>query len=118
MKQNMIGTDCMETNRTEADDTKEEFIREVLHSEVPVLVEFFALWCSKCAMMKDIVDELEQESRGKYRVCRINVDRSPVLAAEYRAEVVPTFLIIKNGETVAAASGVLDKKILEEMLEI
>lgn len=113
MKENKTGTDRMET-----DYTKEEFTSEVLHAELPVLVEFYAPWCSKCAMMKDIVDELEQESRGKYRVCRVNVDRSPALAADYRAEVVPTFLIIKNGETVAAASGVLDKKILEEMLGI
>ena len=89
--------------------TAKNYPQEVLRSETPVLVEFFAVWCGKCAMMEDIVDEIAEEYDGRAK--------SAVLAAEYEVNVVPTFVVFREGKPVNYASGVLGKEVLTEMLE-
>ena len=84
--------------------------------ETPVLVEFFAVWCGKCAMMEDVVDEIAELYDGRVKVCQIEIDESETLAAEFEVEIVPTFVVFRNGEPVSAASGVLAKEVLEEMI--
>ncbi len=97
--------------------TAKNYPQEVLRSETPVLVEFFAVWCGKCAMMEDIVDEIAEEYDGRAKVCQIEIEESAVLAAEYEVNVVPTFVVFREGKPVNYASGVLGKEVLIEMLE-
>ena len=96
--------------------TAKNYPQEVLRSETPVLVEFFAVWCGKCAMMEDVVDEIAELYDGRVKVCQIEIDESETLAAECEVEIVPTFVVFRNGEPVSAASGVLAKEVLEEMI--
>ena len=97
--------------------TAKNYPQEVLKSKTPVFVEFFAVWCGKCAMMEDVVDEIAREYAGQVKVCQIDIDESEVLAAEFEVEVVPTFVVFRGGKPVAAASGVLKKDILIQMIE-
>lgn len=95
----------------------ENYEREVIQSEIPVLVEFFALWCGKCAMMEDVIEELSKETDGKFKICQIEIDESPSLAGKFAVEVVPTFVVMKKGKAQTVASGVLNKDTLLELLE-
>lgn len=97
--------------------TARNYESEVLRSEKPVLVEFFADWCGKCAMMEDVLEEFSKEQARSLKVCQIEIDESAGLAAQFEVEVVPTFIVFKGGEPIAAASGVLDKETLAEMME-
>ena len=97
--------------------TGKNYPQEVLRSELPVLVEFFARWCGKCAMMEDIVDEIAGEYDGIVKVCQIEIDESPMLAEEYEVGIVPTFVVFRDGKPVSAASGVLAKEVLYDMLK-
>ena len=98
-------------------DTAKNYPQEVLRSGMPVLVEFFAVWCGKCAMMADIVDELASEYAGRVKVCQIDIEECEILASEFDVEVVPTFVLFKGGRPVSAASGVLNKEVLIDMIE-
>lgn len=97
--------------------TTKNYRREVLESELPVLVEFFAGWCGKCAMMEDMVDEIAEKCSRIIKICQIEIDESAELAEKFQVEVVPTFIIFREGEPVSAASGVLHKKIVLDMLQ-
>lgn len=97
--------------------TAKNYPQEVLKSKMPVFVEFFAAWCGKCAMMEDIVDEVAREYGGRVKVCQIDIDESEDLAAEFEVEVVPTFVVFKGGKPVSAASGILKKEVLYQMIE-
>ena len=97
--------------------TAKNYPQEVLRSGMPVLVEFFAVWCGKCAVMADIVDELASEYAGRVKVCQIDIEECEILASEFDVEVVPTFVLFKGGRPVSAASGVLNKEVLIDMIE-
>ena len=71
--------------------TAKNYPQEVLRSETPVLVEFFAVWCGKCAMMEDVLDEIAKEYDGRVKVCQIEIEESAVLAAEFEVGIVPAF---------------------------
>ena len=86
--------------------TSENYRQEVLESDIPVLVEFFADWCSKCAMMEDTVDLAAANCGGCFKVCQI----------EFQVEIVPTFVIFRNGEPVSAAAGVLNREVVLDMI--
>lgn len=96
--------------------TAKNFVQEVKHSSIPVLVEFFAVWCGKCAMMESAVDHIEQRYRGKWKVGRVDIEESAVLAAEYEIEIVPTFIVFLNGEIAGVMSGVIEEELLEERM--
>ena len=96
--------------------TSDNYRKEVLQSAIPVLVEFFATWCGKCAMMADVLTDLAKEHEGIFRVWQIDIDQSADLASEFEVEVVPTFVVFKNGRPVAAAGGVLTKEALAKMI--
>ena len=97
--------------------TAKNYPQEVLRSGIPVLVEFFAVWCGKCAMMADVVDELASEYAGRVKVCQIDIEECEILASEFEIEVVPTFVVFKGGKPVSAASGVLKKEVLIDIIE-
>lgn len=97
--------------------TIENFEKEVLHSEVPVLVDFWANWCGPCKMMIPIVGELEKELEGKAKVCKVNIDEEADLAVKYGIMSIPTFIVFKNGEVVSTAVGMRDKEELKTLLQ-
>lgn len=95
--------------------TKENFEKEVLKSDIPVLVDFWATWCGPCRMLSPIVDEIADEVEGKAKVGKINVDEQPELAAEYRVMSIPTLLLFRNGEAVAQTIGAQPKEQIEKL---
>ncbi len=96
--------------------TSENFEKEVLNSEVPVLVDFFATWCSPCKMMSPVVEELEKEMEGKAKVYKIDTDEEQNLAIKYGIMSIPTFIVFKNGEVANKAVGMRDKQELIDLL--
>ena len=80
-----------------------DFDEEVLKSDIPVLVDFFADWCGPCKMMAPIVEQLATEYTGKLKVGQVNVDDNPDLAGKYGVMSIPTFIIFKNGEIVGTS---------------
>ena len=97
--------------------TSENFEKEVLTSEIPVLVDFYATWCGPCKMMSPIVDEIEKELQGKVKICKIDVDEARDLAMEYQIMTIPTFVVFKNGIVVNKTIGLQDKKELLDLLK-
>lgn len=93
------------------------FEQEVLNSDIPVLVDFYADWCGPCKMMAPVVDELSEEYDGRVKVGKVNVDTASGTAAKYRVMSIPTFILFKNGEPVETLVGAVSKKELEERLK-
>jgi len=98
--------------------TDQNFEEEVLKSEIPVLVDFFAIWCGPCQMMAPVVEEIAQEMEGKVKVGKMNVDENPVTAEKYGIMSIPTLILFKNGEAVKTLVGFRGKEeILREIAE-
>lgn len=90
--------------------TENNFEKEVLKSEIPVLVDFWASWCGPCKMMAPVVEEISQEMSGKAKICKVNIDDYPSLATKYQIMSIPTFLTFENGKVKNMIVGVQDKK--------
>ena len=95
--------------------TKENFEAEVLRSDKPVLVDFYATWCGPCKMVAPILEEIAQE-REDIKVCKINVDEEQELAAQYQVMSIPSLFVIKNGEVTNQALGARPKPQILELL--
>ena len=95
--------------------TKETFEQEVLNSEKPVLLDFWATWCGPCRMIGPILDEIAEE-REDIKVCKVNVDEEPELAAQYQVSSIPTLFVIKNGQVVNQSLGAKPKAQILDML--
>ena len=99
------------------DISDDSFKKEVLESDQPVLVDFWAEWCGPCKMIAPLVDELAHEYDGKVKFAKVNVDFSPKTAVEYGIRGIPTLLIFKGGEPVKQIVGAVSKSVLQESLE-
>lgn len=98
--------------------TKTNFETEVLKSDIPVLVDFWATWCGPCMMLSPIIEELAKEFEGKVKVGKVNVDEENELATQYQVASIPTLLLFKNGTLVKTAVGFMPKQELIDTLEL
>ena len=96
--------------------TTANFENEVLNSDIPVLVDFWATWCMPCKMLAPTIEELAKEANG-YKVGKVDIDKDPELAQKYRIMSIPTVLVFKNGKVAASAVGLQSKAKLLSMLK-
>ena len=94
------------------------FDQEVLHSDVPVMVDFYADWCGPCRMVSPVVEELAGQYTGKVKVGKLNVDESSAVARKYNVMSIPTLLFVKNGQVVDQIVGALPKDKIQQHLEL
>jgi len=97
--------------------TAENFENEVLKSDIPVLVDFWAPWCGPCRMISPIIDQLADEYAGKIKVGKVNVDDEGQLAEKYGIMSIPTLYFFKNGESINHVVGVRPKAELEKLIQ-
>lgn len=93
-----------------------ESFTELIKSETPVLVDFYADWCSPCKAMSPIIQEVAKMVQGKARVLKVDIDKSVQAAQAYQVQAVPTFIIFKKGNIVWRHSGMIDKLSLVNVL--
>lgn len=98
--------------------TKQNFNKEVLKSEVPVLVDFWASWCGPCHRVAPILEELSVDVQGIAKICKLDVDDQSDLADDYQVMSIPTIIIFKNGEIVDTQLGVHSKEKLRRLLGV
>ena len=96
--------------------TTQNFNEEVLQSEVPVMVDFWASWCGPCRMVSPIVDEIAEEN-DSIKVCKVNVDEQQELASEFQVMTIPTLVVIKNGQFQNRSMGVKPKEEILDMVQ-
>ncbi|MGB0525665.1 MAG: thioredoxin [Flammeovirgaceae bacterium] len=97
--------------------TEENFEAEVLNSDVPVLVDFWATWCGPCLAMAPVVDAVADKFQGKAKVVKIDVDENRAIAGQFGVRSIPTFAVFKGGEVVNKMIGGMPIQKLEEALK-
>ena len=97
-------------------ENKDDFQNEVINTEGPVLVDFWAEWCGPCKQLAPLVEDASEEFKDKIKVCKMDVDAKRETAAEYGIRSIPTLMIFENGELVGTEIGALSKLQLEEFI--
>lgn len=96
--------------------TKENFEQEILNSELPVMLDFWASWCAPCRMLGPVIAELAEDYEGEAKIGKVNVDEEPELTAQFQVASIPTVVVIKNGKITDTSVGFRPKKQLADML--
>ena len=96
--------------------TEQSFEEEVLQSDKPVIVDFWAEWCGPCHAVAPVLDRIVEESNGDLKLVKVNIDEQPALSQRYGVQSIPTMILFKNGEPAAAAIGAQPKPALEKAL--
>ena len=91
--------------------------QELINSETPVLVDFFATWCGPCKMMNPVLKDVASRMSGKVKVIKVDVDKNPQASSSYNVKGVPTFIIFKKGKQLWRQSGVIPAEVLISQLE-
>ena len=97
--------------------TDSSFESDVLQSDIPALVDFWAAWCGPCKMIAPLLDELSTEYAGRVKICKVYVDTSPETAAKFNVRGITTLLVFKNGTVEATKVGALSKAQLVEFVD-
>ena len=97
--------------------TDSSFKEDVLDSELPVLVDFWAPWCGPCRMVAPVVEEIAEQYEGKVKVVKLNTDENPQVASQYGIRSIPTLMIFKGGQRVDMVVGAVPKTTLANTLE-
>ncbi len=97
--------------------TDDNFALEVMKSDIPVLVDFFAEWCGPCKMMAPVIEELAEEYSGRVKIGKFDVDENPVVSGQFSIQSIPTILFIKNGTVIDKVMGVQSKDKLMDKLD-
>ena len=97
--------------------TEKNFEEEVLKSDKPVLVDFWATWCGPCRMLAPTIEKIAEEQEGVIKVGKVDVDEEPELAQQFRIASIPTLMVFKGGQMVKANIGVVPKAVIEDMLK-
>ena len=97
--------------------TEQNFEQEVIKSDIPVLVDFWATWCGPCTMLAPIIEDIAKEYDGKVKVGKINVDEQQALAVKYGIMSIPTLMLFKNGELSQTSVGLKTKAQIEDMIK-
>ena len=92
------------------------FENEVLNSDIPVLIDFWAEWCHPCKMIAPVVSDIADEYKGKFKVGKINVDFNQNLAVKYGISGIPSLLLFKNGEIIDSIVGVVPKNVITDKM--
>ncbi len=97
--------------------TTSNFEKEVLKSDIPVLVDFWAAWCGPCKMLAPTIEEIAKEYEGKVKVGKVNIDDFSQLAIQYGVVSIPTVILFKDGQAVDKSIGFVPKASIEKMLD-
>ena len=98
--------------------TEKNFEQEVLKSDIPVLLDFWATWCPPCKALSPIVAEVAAELAGKVKVGKVNVDEEPALGARFRVSSIPTLIVFKDGRMTNQSVGLIGKPQILDLLEL
>ena len=93
------------------------FDAEVLNSDIPVLVDFWAEWCGPCKMIAPVLDEIADEYAGKLKICKVDVDSNPDIPPKFGIRGIPTLIVFKNGAVEATKVGALSKPQLSDFVK-
>ncbi|MFH2013009.1 MAG: thioredoxin [Pseudomonadota bacterium] len=97
--------------------TDDSFTTEVINSDKPTLVDFWAPWCGPCKMVGPVIEELAGEYDGKVKVCKLNVDENPKTPPQYSVRSIPTLIMFKDGKSVDQVIGSVPKAQIEELIK-
>lgn len=97
--------------------TKQNFEQEVINSDKPVLIDFWATWCGPCRMIAPVVSEIADEANGNYKVGKVNVDEEPELASAFQVASIPMLAVMKSGKVVNSMVGFRSKEQILELLK-
>jgi len=95
----------------------ENYEQEVVNSEIPVLVDFWAVWCMPCTMVAPVIAQIAEQYAGRLKVCKVNVDEAPGLAEKNGVRGIPTIVLFKNGKEAGRVVGSMPKAQLEEFFK-